>query len=135
MEAQRSTAVEAFQSKDFETALRKFYRLQQEEPDGPYTRYIANSWYNWGLQFLAAGNLRETDRKMDEVLTVQPDDQEALSVKKLVAEYENRAKDRLFYIRVEALRYRPLRPCVSLNGRQCVLPVVRDTGKTCFIHL
>jgi hypothetical protein len=108
VEAQRSTAVEAFESKDFETALRKFYRLQQEEPDGPYARYIANSWYNWGLQFLAAGNLREADRKMDEVLAVRPDDQEAMSIKELVAEYQNRAKDRLFYIRIEALRYRPL---------------------------
>jgi tetratricopeptide (TPR) repeat protein len=108
VEAQRSTAVEAFESKDFETALRKFYRLQQEEPDGPYMRYIANSWYNWGLQFLAAGNLREADLKMNEVLTVQPDDQEALAIKKLVNEYQNRAKDRLFYIRIEALRYRPL---------------------------
>jgi len=108
VEAQRSTAVEAFQSKDFETALRKFYRLQQEEPDGPYTRYIANSWYNWGLQFLAAGNLREADLKMNEVLTVEPDDQKALAIKKLVTEYQNRAKDRLFYIRIEALRYRPL---------------------------
>ncbi len=107
MEAENASAVAAFQEKDFETALRKFYRLQEKTPAGSYDRAITNSWYNWGLQLLAAGNLREADRKMDEVLSMGAD-QEATAVKKLIEEYRNRAKDRIFYLRVEALRYRPL---------------------------
>jgi tetratricopeptide (TPR) repeat protein len=108
LRAEQDTAAEAFASKDFETALRKFYRLEEKDPDGPYQTYIANSWYNWGLQFLAAGNLQEADRKMDEVLGIRPDDQEAAAIKELIAEYSNRPKDRIFFLRIEALRYRPL---------------------------
>jgi hypothetical protein len=105
---QQNAAVAAFQSKEFEIALRKFYRLEETEPSGPYGGYIINSWYNWGLQFLAAGNLREAGNKMDEVLSIKADDADALAIKKLVSDYANRAKDRAFFAQIEALRYRPL---------------------------
>lgn len=106
--AEHNSAVAAFQAKEFEIALRKFYRLEDTEPDGPYGAYIVNSWYNWGLQFLAAGNLREASNKMDEVLSIKADDADASAIKKLVSEYGNRAKDRAFFAQIEALRYRPL---------------------------
>jgi tetratricopeptide (TPR) repeat protein len=105
---QHNAAVAAFKSKEFELALRKFYRLEETEPSGPYGGYIINSWYNWGLQFLAAGNLREAGNKMDEVLSIKADDADALAIKKLVSDYANRAKDRSFFAQIEALRYRPL---------------------------
>ena len=105
-EADHTVAVEAFRNRDFETALRKFYRLEQKNPGGPYETYIVTAWYNWGLQLLAAGNLREADRKMDEVLTLRPNDENARGVKILIADYVSRAKDRIFYARIEALRYR-----------------------------
>ena len=103
-----SSAVAAFNAKEFETALRKFYRLEEQDPGGPYGRYIENSWYNWGLQFLAAGNLREAGNKMNEVLTIRENDPDAQAIKKLVEDYARKAKDRTFYTQIEALHYRPL---------------------------
>jgi tetratricopeptide (TPR) repeat protein len=105
---ERDAALAAFERRDFENALRRFYRLQEQEPGGAYERYIAIAWYNWGLEFLAAGNLREADVKMNEVLTLNADDADAKGIKELVAEYANRAKDRAFYTRIQALRYRSL---------------------------
>jgi tetratricopeptide (TPR) repeat protein len=106
--AEHSSAVAAFNAKEFETALRKFYRLEEQDPGGPYGRYIENSWYNWGLQFLAAGNLREAGNKMNEVLTIRENDPDAQAIKKLVEDYARKAKDRTFYTQIEALHYRPL---------------------------
>jgi tetratricopeptide (TPR) repeat protein len=106
--AEHNSAVAAFKAKEFETALRKFYRLAEQDPGGPYGRYIENSWYNWGLQFLAAGNLREAGNKMNEVLTIRENDSDAQAVKKLVEDYSSKAKDRTFYTQIEALHYRPL---------------------------
>jgi tetratricopeptide (TPR) repeat protein len=105
---EHDSAVAAFKAKEFEVALRKFYRLEDAKPDGPYGGYIANTWYNWGLQFLAAGNLREANNKMDEVLSLKSQDTDAHAIKKLVNDYGNRAKDRAFFSQIEALRYRPL---------------------------
>ena len=101
-------AVSAFNKKDFAEALRAFYRLQAQEPDGPYGAYIANSWFNWGLKLLAGGNLREAEAKLDEALAANPDDTEAAEVKQLISTYRDRAKDRLFFLRIEALHYRPI---------------------------
>lgn len=107
-EAEYEAAVAAFENKEFETALRGFYRMEGKGGDRPYERYIVNSWYNWGLQLLAAGNLREAARKMDEVLTLQPSDDQAGAIKKLVTAYGQKAKDREFYRQIEALHYRML---------------------------
>lgn len=105
---ERDSALRALRTKDFETALRKLYRLQQKEGVATYEAHIATGWYNWGLQLLAAGNLAEADRKMDEVLAIQPQDEQALAVKELIADYIDRAKDRLFYTRIEGLHYRAI---------------------------
>ncbi|MCZ6833012.1 MAG: hypothetical protein O7F11_04635 [Acidobacteria bacterium] len=107
-EADHEAAVAAFERKDFELALRGFYRMEDKGGDQPYKRYIANSWYNWGLQLLAAGNLREAAKKMDEVLTIQPNDDQAGAIKKLVTSYSKKAKDRKFFQQIEALHYRLL---------------------------
>ncbi len=107
-EADHEAAVAAFERKDFEVALRGFYRMEDKGGDQPYKRYIANSWYNWGLQLLAAGNLREAAKKMDEVLTIQPNDDQAGAIKKLVTSYSKKAKDRKFFQQIEALHYRLL---------------------------
>lgn len=107
-QAAHDAAVAAFESGDFETALRRFYRLQEADASGPYSRYIVHSWYNWGLEFLAAGNLREASKKMDEVLSIQPEDADALAIQNLVSDYVRRAKDRAFYTHIESLRYRTL---------------------------
>ena len=107
-EADHEAAVAAFERKDFEVALRGFYRMEDKGGDQTYQRYIANSWYNWGLQLLAAGNLREAAKKMDEVLTLQPDDDQAGAIKKLVTSYSKKAKDRKFFQQIEALHYRLL---------------------------
>ncbi|MFQ5718216.1 MAG: tetratricopeptide repeat protein [Acidobacteriota bacterium] len=108
LSTERAEAFAAFKNKNFAEALRKFYRLQENDPEGAYDRYITGSWFNWGLKLLAGGNLREASVKMDEVLGIDPDDADALKVKELIASYLTRPKDRVFFLRVEALRFRPL---------------------------
>ncbi len=107
-DAALAAAVTAFEAKDYATALRRFYRLQEGGASGDFNRFIANSWYNWGLELLAAGNLREASLKMDEVLAVDPADTDAQAIQALVNDYARRAKDRAFYTQLEALRYRQL---------------------------
>ena len=106
--AEHELATQAFRDKEFDGALRRFYRLQEQNPDGPYARYIANAWYNWGLQLLAAGNLKEAINRFEEGLAVRADDDEAQAVRDLAASYLDRAKDPGYYQRLEALRYRAL---------------------------
>jgi tetratricopeptide (TPR) repeat protein len=100
------SAKKAFADKDYETALRKFYRLPRDKGLGDVERFIRNSWFNWAVVGMKAGNATDALQKLKELLDVDPADAEALKIQEVAEHYVTRAKDRVFYAFVDGLRLR-----------------------------
>ena len=92
-----------FTDKDYENALRKLYRLPRDKGLGDIDRYIRNSWYNWAVALMKAGNSKDSLAKLSEELAVDPDDTMALKLQEVAEKYTNRAKDRTYYAFTDAL--------------------------------
>jgi len=97
-----------YNEKDYENALRKLYRLPRDKGLGDIDLYIRNSWYNWAVVLLKAGNSRDALVKLSEELAVDPDDAAALKLQEVAEKYTNRAKDRTYYAFTDALTLRNL---------------------------
>jgi tetratricopeptide (TPR) repeat protein len=92
--------------KDYENALRKLYRLPRDRGLGNIDLYIRNAWFNWAVVQLKAGNAKDALVKLSEVLTLDPDDAEALRLQEVAERYLNKAKDRVYYAFTDTLRLR-----------------------------
>jgi len=92
-----------YADKDYENALRKLYRLPRDKGLGDIDLYIRNSWYNWAVALLRAGNTKDAQVKLSEELAVDPDDASALKLQEVAEKYSNRAKDRTYYAFTDGL--------------------------------
>ena len=95
-----------YADKDYENALRKLYRLPRDKGLGDVDLYIRNSWYNWAVALLKAGNTKDALVKLSEELAVDPDDSSALKLQEVAEKYSNRAKDRTYYAFTDGLTLR-----------------------------
>ena len=108
LEEDLQTAKEYFLEKDYESALRKFYRLPKDRNLGEMDLFIRNAWYNWAVNSLRGGNCVEALQRLGEVLNLDPEDPEAAKQKEVAEHYRDRPKDRVFYAYVDRLTYRTL---------------------------
>ena len=97
-----------FLERDYESALRKFYRLPRDRNLGNLDLFIRNAWYNWGVISLKAGNCPDAFQRMQEALSVDPSDSDALKQQEVADHYKDRPKDRAFYAYVDRLSLRTL---------------------------
>jgi tetratricopeptide (TPR) repeat protein len=108
LEEDLQTAKDFFVEKDYESALRKFYRLPRDRNLGEIELFIRNAWYNWAVVSMKGGNCPEALQRLGEVLTLDPDDEDALKQKEVAEHYRDRPKDRVFYAYTDRLTYRTL---------------------------
>lgn len=108
LEEDLQTAKRAFVEKDYESALMKFYRIPKDRHLGEVDLFIRNAWYNWGVMSLKGGNCMDALERLNEALTVDPDDQEALKQQEVAERYRDKPKDRVFYAYVDRLTFRTL---------------------------
>jgi tetratricopeptide (TPR) repeat protein len=108
LEEDLQTAKEFFMEKDYESALRKFYRLPKDRNLGDLDLFIRNAWYNWAVNSMRGGNCEESLQRLQEVLTADPNDKEAVKQQEVAEHYRGRPKDRVFYAYVDRLTYRTL---------------------------
>ena len=102
------SARQFFNDRDYENALRKLYRLPRDQGLGDIDLFIRNAWYNWAVIAAKGGNATDTLKKLDELLAVDPDDQDALKLQEVAEHYLARAKDRVYYAFAEKLRLRAI---------------------------
>jgi tetratricopeptide (TPR) repeat protein len=98
----------AFEDGDFEIVLRKLYRTPTAAEQEPTRTYIRNTWFNWGVQLLKAGNCPEAKNKLQEVQEISPDDQEIAKLLSVADRYSRQAKDDIFYAFIDQLHFRDL---------------------------
>ena len=103
-----ASAKQFFNDRDYENALRKLYRLPRDQGLGDIDLYIRNAWYNWAVIAAKGGNATDTLKKLEELLLVDPDDQDALKLQEVAEHYLARAKDRVYYAFAEKLRLRAI---------------------------
>ena len=108
LEEDLQTGKQFFVEKDYESALRKFYRLPKDRNLGEVDLFIRNAWFNWAVVSLKGGNCVEALKRLDEDLTLHPDDQEAAKLREVAEHYRDRPKDKVFYAYVDRLTYRTL---------------------------
>jgi tetratricopeptide (TPR) repeat protein len=108
LEEDLQTGKQYFVEKDFESALRKFYRLPKDRNLGEVDLFIRNAWFNWAVVSLKGGNCVEALQRLEENLTLHPDDQEAAKLREVAEQYRDRPKDKVFYAYVDRLTYRTL---------------------------
>ena len=108
LEDDLQTAKEFFVEKDYESALRKFYRLPRDRNLGDLDLFIRNAWYDWAVVSMKGGNCTEALKRLQEALAVDPNDSEAAKQQEVAERYQNRPKDRVFYAYVDRLTYRTL---------------------------
>jgi tetratricopeptide (TPR) repeat protein len=108
LEEDLQTAKEFFVEKDYESALRKFYRLPRDRNLGEMDLFIRNAWYNWAVVSLKGGNCVEALQRLQEALAVDPNDPDAAKQQEVAGHYKDRPKDRVFYAYTDRLTYRTL---------------------------
>ncbi len=108
LEEDLQTGKQFFVEKDYESALRKFYRLPKDRHLGEVDLFIRNAWFNWAVVSLKGGNCVEALQRLEENLTLHPDDQEAAKLREVAEHYRDRPKDKVYYAYVDRLTYRTL---------------------------
>ena len=68
LEDDLQTAKEFFVEKDYESALRKFYRLPRDRNLGDLDLFIRNAWYDWAVVSMKGGNCSEAVKRLQEAL-------------------------------------------------------------------
>lgn len=96
----------AFDSKDYQGALWKLYRLPRDPRLGDIDRMIRNSWFNWAVMGLKNGDATNALQKLSEALAVDPEDADATKLQEVAARYASKPKDKIFYSFVDTLKYR-----------------------------
>jgi len=108
LEEDLQTGKQFFVEKDYESALRKFYRLPKDRNLGEVDLFIRNAWFNWAVVSMKGGNCVEALTRLEENLTLHPDDQDAVKLREVAEHYRDRPKDKVFYAYVDRLTYRTL---------------------------
>ena len=108
LEEDLQTGKQFFVEKDYESALRKFYRLPKDRNLGEVDLFIRNAWFNYAVVSLKGGNCIEALQRLEEDLNLNPDDEEAAKLKEVAEHYRDRPKDKVFYAYVDRLTYRTL---------------------------
>ncbi len=105
-----ATVRSAFIDYDYESALKKLYRMEPSTEAGGAMvhRWTVICWYNWGVLRLQGARLREAEEKFQEVLGLQPDDEEAANHLEMVRRYRRRSVDPTFKIYASRLTLREL---------------------------
>ncbi len=97
-----------YAQEDFEEALRIMYRIPQAYHPAGLNAWIANGWYNVGVQRLQTGDLREAIEFFGNCLEVRPNDEGASRNRDLARRYLGRATDDAYSIYVKGLALRPM---------------------------
>ncbi|HEV8335338.1 MAG TPA: hypothetical protein VGR67_02865 [Candidatus Polarisedimenticolia bacterium] len=108
LEEDLQTAKEFFVEKDYESALRKFYRLPRDRNLGEVDLFIRNAWYNWAVVSMKGGNCVDALNRLKEALTVDPGDSEASKLQEVAETYKDKPKDKVFYAYADRITYRTL---------------------------
>jgi tetratricopeptide (TPR) repeat protein len=102
-----NNALQLFEEEQYEEALKLFYRLPGSNKD-PIQRYILNSWYNLGVLHLMNNSVVEAKKCFEEVLLLNPYDQNAQQEMKFTEWYTSHRVDESFGNHVKALTYRKI---------------------------
>jgi len=97
-EREVTTIRAAFSDFDYESALKKLYRMRAptEVGDAMVQRWKVTCWYNWGVLRLQGARLSEAEEKFQEVLGLKADDEQAASHLEVVRRYRDRPMDPSF---------------------------------------
>lgn len=99
---------EAFNDGGYEEALRIFYRIPEPYKPEQLNRWIANGWYNLGIQAFQAGDPVEAARFFSDCLELRPTDAEAERHREVARRYRRRGLDDVFRIYVSRLKPRAM---------------------------
>ena len=97
-----------FDTRDYQNALWKLYRVPRDKAPGDVDRAIRNAWFNWAVVLMKAGSNAGALEKIGEALAVDPRDAEALKFQGFAERYSSRAKDPLYYEFANGIRLRSL---------------------------
>lgn len=97
-----------WKQEDFEEALRMLYRIPQQYQPAGISGWIANGWYNLGLQRLQTGDLVEASEFLNNCLEVRPDDDMARKLRQMTQRYRGKTLDGAYWTYVRGLDYRAL---------------------------
>ena len=99
---------EAFADGGYEEALRIFYRIPDPYKPKQLNRWLANGWYNLGVQAFQAGDPVEAARFFSDCLELRPSDAEAERHREVARRYRRRGLDDVFRIYVSRLEPRAM---------------------------
>jgi tetratricopeptide (TPR) repeat protein len=97
-----------FRGGSYREALRLFYRIPADYRPPQLDRWIADGWYNLGVQALQAGSLVEARRFFQDCLELRPGDSSAQRHQELVRRYRGRGLDQIYWAYVNRLQPRAL---------------------------
>jgi tetratricopeptide (TPR) repeat protein len=97
-----------FEVGSYREALRLFYRIPVDYQPRGLDTWIANGWYNLGVQALQAGSLVEARRFLADSLELRSDDPRARRHQELIQRYRGRPKDEVYWAYVNRIEPRPL---------------------------
>lgn len=101
-------AIKAFENSDFRTALRLFYRMPASEDQAKLQRYIANGWYNLGVQSLKSRTCQEALDHLREAESAKPTDNGIRSALRLAQSCPRERNTTSFVVAIDSLGYRSL---------------------------
>ncbi len=108
-EARLARGKQEFRQGNWPEALRIFYRIPGPYRPAGIDRWIADGWYNMGIQALKAGNVVEARRYFSDCLELAPDDEVARRHREVALRYRGQPLDDAYWMYVRALQPRPLR--------------------------
>jgi Tfp pilus assembly protein PilF len=101
---------QAFAQHDYRGALYKLYRV--EAPGSAdrqkVNRWIADCWFDWGVESLQAGRLEDAEKSFKEARDARPDDREAAQHLQVLERYRGRPVDATLEAYAARLTLRPL---------------------------
>ncbi len=100
----------AFSDYDYETALKKLYRVSSPTLAGEarVKQWTVTCWYNWGVLRLQAGRMSDAREKFQEALQLIPGDEETENHLEVLRRYSNRSPDSTFKAYSESIALRAL---------------------------
>jgi len=108
--AEITSVRQAFTQRDYRGALYKLYRV--ETPTAAdrkqVERWIADCWYDWGVESLQGGRLEDAQKNFQEARDARADDREAAQHLEVLARYRGRPVDAALQAYSARLTLRPL---------------------------
>jgi tetratricopeptide (TPR) repeat protein len=102
-----SGEIDLFKQGEWEFALPRLWRLNQEDPQNKdVVQLIVDCYFNLGVRDLQRGELAAAKEKFSEAQTLDPDDIEVERLVNFVTAYGNKSPDLLYRIFVKYLPFR-----------------------------